>query len=91
MYQGMVEGRIEHRLLFLRPAGHADPSQRFTPTLPGGCHYPVEFEALLFRIQIHPCILDAHKGNSHLDHQLLSFLQILVTEPIADVVSGKFA
>ena len=91
MDQGMVQGGVEDGFLILGPARHADAAQLLLPGLGRCVLHGREVEAFLLRLQVLPRIVDAHKRNAHLHHHLLALGQILIAEPVADVVAGEFA
>ncbi len=89
MDERMVEGGVEDGLLLFGAAGNADAPQLLLPGLFRRIADGREVKAGLLRIQILPRIVDAHEGNAHLDQDLFSLGEVLVAEPVADIVPGK--
>ena len=91
MYKCVIKSGIEHFLLLLGAALDLDSGQVCVPGSIGIGLNLVEIEALLLCFQVHSGILAAYEGNSYLDHNLLTFSDIVIAEPETYIVSGNFA
>ncbi len=89
MDERMVEGGVEDGFLLLGAAGDPDAPQLLLPGLFGGGLQAGEIKAGLLRLQVLAGVVDAHEGHAHLNHHLLALGEILVAEPVADVIAGK--
>ena len=90
MQEGVIERRVEDGTLVRGAAFDLYAAQVLLPGSIGLLADTAKVKALLLGFQVLAGIGDAHKGNTHLHLYLLSGLQALVVEPVADIVSTEF-
>ena len=90
MQEGVIEGRVEDGALVRGAAFNLYAAQVLLPGSIGLLADTAKVKALLLGLQVLAGIGDAHKGNTHLHLYLLSGLQALIVEPVADIVSTEF-
>ena len=91
MQEGVVQGGVEDGALVVGAAFDGYTAQVVVPVFIGLLADLVKGEALLLGFQVLPGAFDAYEGYAHLHLDLLSGLQVLVVEPVANVVSAELA
>ena len=89
--QRVVQGSVEDGLLLIRAARHPDAAKLVLPSLLCLGLHGRKVKPFLFGLQVLPCIVDAHERDAYLQHHPFALGQVLVAEPVADVVAGKIA
>ena len=91
VYKCVIQSCIEYFFLAQAAAFHLDSGQVAVPSCYSIGPDLVEIETGLLGFEVHSRVLAAYEGDTDLDHNLLILIDIVISEPEADVVAGNFA